>query len=136
MLNTKWKTVRECELEAKVNRLEQALYRAKYNCTPLMPTESVIDSKPPPRITVPLAASIRTFEDPGLPTHMGVAARVWTRKPFGLNYYVNAGLLTDERIAARVLGLEHERFIRQLVHFITHGEKKENDADDKRLPPA
>ena len=58
-----------------------------------------------------------------MPNHLGVAAYVHVPEPFGLSYYCEAGLLANNGIAAQVLGHLHERFIRQLAHFV----QTEND---------
>jgi hypothetical protein len=84
--------------------------------------ETVIDGPLPRAVTIPLMANIRTFHD--LPSMRRRAARRNTLGSRlgcgrGSRYDCAPGLLTDERIAAQVLGLHHERFIHQLVHFVT-----------------
>jgi hypothetical protein len=45
-------------------------------------------------------------------------AQVSLPQPFGLHDYAEARLLSDERIAANVLGCLHERFIHQLADCV------------------
>ena len=50
--------------------------------------------------------------------HLGVAARVTVPESFSLNYDCDSGLLTDNSIAAQVLAINHEWFVRQLAAFV------------------
>jgi len=120
-----FKTVREIELEQKIIDLERALIRQKYGSQTtdiaIMPetTEFIRAHAAPPEIRLPLVASIRCERDEQLyPRHLKVAARVTVPRPFGLNYYCDAGLISDNSIAAQVLAINHERFVSQLAEFV------------------
>lgn len=113
--DTRWKTVREVQLEEKVAKLERALHRAHYDSPSRFREYDLEMTAAPTTVCLPRMASIDTIRDG---RHLGVAARVWTEKPFGVSYFVDAGLLTDPATAAQVLGLQHEHFILQLADFV------------------
>jgi hypothetical protein len=119
-----FKTPREIELEQKLADMERALYRAKYGGkTDIahMPecTELIRVGAAPPRVTLPLVASINCeWDKQRFPRHLKVAARVTVPRSFGVNYYCDAGLISDNAIAAQVLAINHERFVRQLAEFV------------------
>jgi hypothetical protein len=124
-MHSQWKTVREVQLEGQIAKLERALYKAHYEAQrdSFVVHEHRTSFAAPPAIQLPRVMSITAMDD--VPGMLGVAARVWTDQPFGLNYYVNPGLLTDTGITAQVLGLEHERFVRQLADFVERHNTKE-----------
>jgi hypothetical protein len=126
-----FKTVREIELEQKIADLERALYRSAYGGNPdimLAPRaeEHVREGAAPPFLTVrvPQVAHITTRQDGSMPNHLGVAAYVHVPEPFGLSYYCEAGLLSDNAIAAQVLGHLHERFIELLGDFVRRSDDR------------
>jgi hypothetical protein len=120
-----FKTPREIELEQKLADMERALYRQAHRGLDVahMPetTELIREGAAPPFVNVklPLVASIGCqWDKQRFPRHLKVAARVTVPRPFGLNYYCDAGLISDNAIAAQVLAINHERFVRQLAEFV------------------
>ena len=133
-----FKTVREIALEQKVADLERALMRQKYgreqNIYYVPETTELTMDAAPPRITLPLAASVRALYDENSPHHVKVAAVVTIPQPFGLNYYCDLALLADLSIATQVLGMLHERFIHQLADLI--GQTGDIPISNKKAPTA
>jgi len=94
-------------------------------------TELIREHAAPPQVTVPLVASVRCeWDKKNAPRHLKVAARVTVPRPFGINYYCDAGLISNNQIAAQVLAINHERFVRQLAEFVQlENAKDETSAD-------
>ena len=129
---TFFKTPREIELEAHVARLEIALQRAHHKGLDMgeyfvPPTAEMHMDIAPPKLDRAVVIQAK-YDHKHMPNHLMVAANVWTKEPFALNYYCDLHLLTDVKIATQVLAMQHARFVHQLADFI----QKEHDTAKKR----